>query len=105
MKTRIKKALREFYGNFDTFLENDYETLMVEKIASPEERRQWATYNSVLLELKNNLKNQIRVKQLQYRLTDDENPKNVILEVLNEIKNKEQFSTELERLRAKINNF
>jgi len=105
MKTRIKKALREFYGNFDTFLENDYETLMVEKIASPNDRRKWATYNSVLLELKNNLKNQIRVKQLQYRLTDDEDPKNAILEILGDIKRKEMYSNELERLRNKINNF
>ena len=105
MKTRIKKALREFYGNFETFLENDYETLMVEKISIPSERKEWATYNSVLLELKNNLKNQIRVKQLQYRLTDDEDPKNVILEVLGEIKTKGKYSTELERLRNKINNF
>ena len=102
--TQIKTVLRERYGQFDSFLEHEYEEtitkkLMTGKISTKEE---WATYNQVLLELKNNIQNTLLVKELQYRLTDNENPNTVCLEVINKIPNQ---TPELDRLHDKIISF
>jgi hypothetical protein len=67
-----------------------------------EEKQAWATYNQVILELKNTLKDNLKVKELQYKLTEDINPNEVCIQVIEPIKTK---SPELERLYYKIKNF
>lgn len=113
LRKKIKKELRESYGDFDTYLEHKYEEKIVEKLYEENltERlnseklsikKAWATYNQVIIEFKDNLKDMLRVKELQYRLTDKENPTDVCIEVLREVKT---LSPELERLYYKIKNF
>ncbi len=113
LRDKIKKELRESYGNFETYLEHKYEETIVEKLyeenlsrrMSSETlsiKRAWVTYNQVIIEFKNNLKDMLRVKELQYRLTDKEDPKNVCIEIISEVKER---SSELERLYEKIIKF
>jgi len=113
LRDKIKKELRESYGNFETYLEHKYEETIVEKLYEEHLnkrltsealsiKRAWATYNQVIIEFKNNLKDMVRVKELQYRLTDVEDPKNVCIEVISEVKER---SSELERLYKKIIKF
>ena len=67
------------------------------------DREKWATYNQVLVELKHNIKDMLKVKELQYKLTeDDSNPTISCIDVLDSLKNR---SDELERLYNKIRNF
>ena len=56
----------------------------------------------MILELKNNLKDMLKVKELQYKLTENINPNEVCLDFLNTLKIK---TPELERLQYKIMNF
>jgi hypothetical protein len=102
--TRIKSALRERYGEFQTFLEHKYEETITEKLLLGEfcVKDEWATYNQVILELKNNIKNMMLVKELQYRLTDNENPSKVCIDVINKSIN---HTPELVRLHQKIISF
>jgi len=113
LREKIKGELRESYGNFETYLESKYEETIVEKLyeenltrrlssESLSIKKAWATYNQVIIEFKHNIKDMIRVKELQYRLTDKENPNDVCIEVIREVK---QRSPELERLYDKIRNF
>lgn len=113
LRDKIKKELRESYGNFETYLEHKYEETMVEKLYEEhlnkrlssetlDIKRAWVTYNQVIIEFKNNLKDMIMVKKLQYRLTDVEDPKNIFIEILSETKER---SPELERLYKKIIKF
>ena len=113
LKDKIRTELRELYGDFETYLEHRYEETIVEKLYEENLSRRlnsdqrkiklaWLTYNKVIVELKHNLKDMIRVKELQYRLTDKENPNDVCIEV---IKSVEQRSPELERLYERIRNF
>ena len=104
IKAKIQKVLREKYGQFDSILEHEYEEVITEKlIEGPLERREeWATYNQVVLELKHALKDTLRLQELQYKLTDDSNPSEVIIEVIEDIKS---FTPELERLYYKVKNF
>lgn len=102
MKAKIKKILRKHYGNFRTRLEREYETTIVEHLDINDRRQEWATYNQLLLELKHNIKDILRVKELQYRLTDQENPNDVCIDIINKIG---FTSPELERLADKIRNF
>ena len=44
----------------------------------------------------------LRVKELQYKLTDDGNPNEIIIEAIEEVKT---FTPELERLYYKIKSF
>ena len=103
LKIKIRKVLRENYGNFDSYLEHKYEDVLTENLASgtTKIRQAWVTYNQVILELKNSLKNILKVKELQYKLTDDSNPNDVCIEVISDIKDK---SPELQRLYEKIKN-
>lgn len=103
-KTKIKEELRKLYGSFDTVLEHQYENAITEHLSlGPyENRHEWATYNQVVLEFKNTLRNMLKVKELQYRLTEALNPKDVVIEVLEDSKN---FTPELERLYYKIKSF
>jgi hypothetical protein len=103
LRFKIRKVLREHYGEFETYLEHQYENKLTENLilGSTDIRRKWLTYNQVVLELKHSLKDMLRVKELQYRLTDDENPRDVIIETIESIKT---FTPELERLYYKIIN-
>lgn len=113
LKTKIRKELRNSYGGFETYLEQKYEQTVIEKIYEEDLSRKlnkqqrgiklaWLTYNNVIVELKNNIKDMLKVKELQYRLTDIENPNEVCIEVIQNIKER---SPELQRLYDKIKNF
>lgn len=104
LKDKIRNVLREVYGGFDSYLENEYEKYVTESLYSGDikSKQEWITYNQVILELKHNLKDMLRVKELQYKLTEDKNPRKVCIEV---IQNLDQKTPELERLYDKINNF
>lgn len=104
LKTKIRKVLRDHYGEFNTLLEHEYENKLIEIliIGDVNHKREWVTYNQVILELKNNLKDMLKVKELQYKLTENLNPSEVCIEILETL----QFRTpELERLYNKIRNF
>jgi len=102
MKKRIRKILREHYGKVQTRLERQYETKIVENLNDNINRHEWATYNQVLLELKHNIKDFLKVKELQYRLSDIENPNDVCMDIISKVNVPSQ---ELERLADKIRNF
>jgi|TARA_R110000796_G_scaffold88545_8_gene190462 hypothetical protein len=104
MKDDIRRILRQSYGKFETHLEEVYATKMTEHISKGDwnNKVEWATYNQVILELKHNLKDMLKVRRLQYNLTEGNNPKKVCISVLEEIR---MDSPELERLYYKIKNF
>jgi len=104
LKTKIRKVLKEHYGDFDSVLEHQYETKLTENliIGDLQKKKAWATYNQVILELKHSLKDMLKVKELQYKLTDNNNPNEVIIEVIEDVKG---TTPELERLYNKIRNF
>lgn len=104
IKLKIKQVLKERYGDFSSDLEICYENKLTENLVggSIENKLAWLTYNQVILELKHSIKDMLRVKELQYKLTEKCNPNDVCIEVLNEVKN---LSPELERLYYKIRNF
>lgn len=97
-------VLREHYGDFNSYLEHEYENKITENLilGDIEEKQAWATYNQVILELKNTLKDNLKVKELQYKLTEEANPNEVCIQVIEAIKTQ---SPELERLYYKIKNF
>jgi len=101
IRSRIKHELRKRYGNFETYLESKYEDILTDKLLSSK-KLEWSTYNQVVLELKHSLNDQLRVKELQYWLTDSDNPTQSCLNVLENV-----FSdnAELRRLYEKITNF
>lgn len=104
LKTKIRLVLKEHYGNFNTYLEHEYEIKLTENliIGDIDDKRAWLTYNQVILELKNNLKDMLKVKELQYKLTENLNPNQVCIEVIETIQTK---TPELERLYNKIKSF
>jgi hypothetical protein len=104
IKTKIRIALREAYGEFNTNLEHQYENKLTENLmmGDLEKSRAWLTYNQVILEFKNALKNTLKVRELQYMLTEDLNPNQACIDVMKEVKSQ---SPELERLYNKIANF
>jgi hypothetical protein len=104
IKQKIRDKLRERYGEFETYLEHEYEKYITDNIyyAANEDREEWATYNQVILELKHTLKDMLKVKELQYKLTETLKPNIVCIELLSAIKNR---SPELDRLYNKINSF
>jgi hypothetical protein len=94
---KIREILKKHYGEFDTYLENKYEEKMVTELllGDSDKRFIWAVYNQVVLEVKNNLKDYLKVKELQYILTDDTDPRDNIIESIENIK---EFTPELLRL-------
>jgi hypothetical protein len=104
MKDRIRQILRETNGTVEGYLEEQFENKVLESVSSrnKKEAEAWLTYNQVILELKHNIKDALRAKELQYRLTGSENPNKSCLNVLVDIKRE---SPELERLYYKIMNF
>ena len=101
---KIRQALREQYGEFNTHLEHIYEEKVTDNLASgnKKDKEAWSTYNQVVLELKHSIKDNLKVKELQYKLTDKFNPNEVCIEVIRDV---EKPSLELERLYVKIMNF
>jgi molybdopterin converting factor small subunit len=104
IRAKIRSVLREHYGEFETFLEHEYEHKVVSNLAegTPKDKNAWATYNQVMLELKHSIKDNLRVKELQYKLTENTDPNRVCIEVIREVKN---LTPELNRLYHKIKNF
>lgn len=104
LKDKIRSVLREHYGDFDTILELDYENKVITYLfeGDIDIKHAWVTYNQVILELKNNIKDILMVKELQYKLTEDTNPNTVCIEVIENIKYK---NPELKRLYEKIKTF
>lgn len=104
LKVKIKKTLRESYGDFNTNLETEYQAKVTEVLIEGSRRRneEWATYNQVILELKHNIKDTLKVNELLYRLTDKEDPNHACIKVIKEVKTR---TPELERLYYKIMNF
>ena len=104
LRVKIRKALREKYGEFNTYLEHAYEKKVTENliVGDIEDKKAWATYNQVILELKHSLKDHLKVKELQYKLTESTNPNEVCIQVIEDVKHR---SSELERLYYKITNF
>lgn len=104
IKTKIRKLLKEHYGEFNTGLEHEYEMKLTENliIGDIEQKKAWITYNQVIVELKHSLKDMLKVKELQYKLTENTNPNEVCIEVIETLKDK---SPELNRLYYKIRNF
>ena len=104
LKTKIRTVLKEHYGEFDTDLEHQYESKLTENliVGDIEKKKAWVTYNQVILELKHSLKDMLKVKELQYKLTENADPNEVCIEVIRDVKDR---SPELERLYYKIINF
>ena len=101
MRGKIKKILRESLGDLvKSSLGSQYEKLVTENLLS-DKKREWATYNQVIIEL-NNLKERKKIEEVQYRLTDKEDPNQVIVEILEAF---DGLTPELERLYYKIKNF
>jgi hypothetical protein len=63
LKPKIRKILREHYGEFESYLEHKYEEVLTENLISGSTRvkEAWATYNQVVLELKNSIKNTLKL--------------------------------------------
>ncbi len=103
LKFKIMDVLKEHYGEFNTFLEIEYENKLTENliIGDAKTKKAWATYNQVILELKFSLRDTLRVKQLQYKLTDNTNPNLECMKVIEEV---EILTPELTRLYEKIQN-
>lgn len=104
MKDKIRSVLKEHYGDFDSDLERQYEIKLTNNllIGDLNKKRAWVTYNQVILELKHTLKDMLKVKEIQYKLTDNLDPNDVIIEVIEPVKS---FTPELERLYFKIKSF
>jgi hypothetical protein len=104
LKSKIREILKNQYGEFETILEHQYEDKLTETLIDGTMvlREEWVTYNQVVLELKHSIKDMMKVKELQYKLTEDTNPKEIIIEVIEDVKG---MSPELERLYNKIKNF
>jgi hypothetical protein len=104
IRYKIREELLKVYGTVDDYLDKVYLESLTNKleIDNIELRREWLTYNQIILELKHNIKDLISVKELQYKLTDDEDPIITCLQFLKETKH---HTDELERLYFKIKNF
>lgn len=104
IKAKIRDVLKFEYGDFNTHLEHVYENKITESLADGtiKDKQEWITYNQVILELKHSIKDMLRVKELQYKLTDNLEPNKVCIEVLKKVRH---FTPELQRLYEKIRNF
>lgn len=103
-RDHILRVLRSSYGDFNTTLDNQYSNTIVNEISDNKTNviREWLTYHQVILELKKTDTTVAKAKEIQYRITDGEHPKNVCLDVIKELTDS---NSELKRLFTKINNF
>jgi hypothetical protein len=104
LQNKIRKRLQEHYGVFDSYLELKYEIVITEQLLNGDytKKHEWATYNQVVLELKNNIQDMLKVKELQYKLTESSYPNEDCIQILEDIKD---VSPEMQRLYNKIKNF
>ena len=104
MQTKIKAVLHECYGDFETSLETLYEDTIVENLLNDswEHKQMWATYNQVVLELKDSQIHDHKYKELLFRLSNLEEPNKICIDIINE---SGVLTDELERLYYKINQF
>ena len=104
LKVKIRQVLNEQYGGFKSDLEHEYEIKLTENLMtkSIKKRKVWATYNQIILELKHSIKDMLKVKEIQYKLTDENSTNDSIIESVEGVKT---FTPELERLYYKIKNF
>lgn len=103
LKSKIGSILKQHYGDFNTYLEVEYENKLTENLikGDHDHKTAWATYNQVILELKFTLKDMLRVKELQYKLTDTSNHNEACIDVMEAVKDN---TPELNRLYNKIKN-
>lgn len=103
LQNKIREVLAQHYGKFETYLEHIYEDQLTDALAngSLKKKEAWVTYNQVILELKHSLKDSLKVKELQYKLTDGGDPNRECISVIDEVKDR---SPELDRLYYKIRN-
>lgn len=104
MKDKIRNILRQYYGEFNSFLENKYEDKIIEVLLTSDtyEKIKWATYNQLVIEIKNSIGDELIIKELQYKLTEDSNPIDACISVLEKMPT---HTPEIERLYFKIRNF
>ncbi len=104
IKNKIKAVLNDNYGEFSSYLEKIYEEKLTEKLSSDFilDKKIWATYNQVVIELKVKLNNDLLLKEFLYLITDDNISNEAILFFIEKIDNK---TNELDRLYDKIKNF
>lgn len=104
IRSKIRQSLEEQYGEFNTNLEHEYENIVTENliVGGIDTQRAWLTYNQVILELKHSLKDTLRVRELQYNLTDNTDPNQVCIALIEGVKPR---TPELDRLYLKISNF
>ncbi len=101
---RIKDILKKAYGDFTTYLELKYEEKIIYYLinGTAYEKYKWITYNQTLVELKNVVKDELKVKELLYKLTENIDANKSCIEVLDKLPTKNK---EINRLYNKIINF
>jgi len=104
LKEKIRLELEKVYGQYEKGLESTYSDKIIYEIMSNpyNEKLEWSTYNQVIIELKHNLSLRLKLKELLYRITDEENPTDACISVLEKITNK---TPELIRLYEKVKTF
>jgi hypothetical protein len=99
---KIQKELESKYGEFETTLESQYKDKFIDNLINGKgkDRLFWTTYHQVILELRNNLCNDLKLKELMYYLTEGDDV--MCLKILEsiDVKNKE-----IDRLYLKIKEF
>jgi len=95
MREKIKKIIKE------SLLKKDYKNRMIYGITlNGETKDEWYLYDSLVSELRK-IGDDKHIDEIRYRVSDDELPLNVIIEVLNKIKRKNK---ELKKIEEKVIN-
>lgn len=104
MLNKIKRILQENYGEYETSLEDLYTDTVIENLLNEswEHKRKWATYNQVVLELKETAISDVKYNELLFKLSNLEEPNQICIDI---IRDSGVLTDELERLYYKINQF
>ena len=104
IRNKIRSTLKEHYGEFNTKLEKEYEDVITNKLFFSDiiNKRKWVTYNQLVIYLNRKPELLFYLKELLYRITDNENPKKVCIDILMKLKDSDE---ELDRLYHKIKGF
>jgi hypothetical protein len=99
MINKIKKILRE------SILKKDYKDRMIYGISlNGETKDEWSLYDSLISELRK-IGDDKHIDEIQYRVSDNEMPINVIIEVLDKIKYKNKCLKNIEKkILSKVKN-